>query len=72
MNFQVRLFLQLRVSAEIGDIPRDVVVSDPETTEQEGEERKESEKEEGEGRGETLEGNRRSKRKYGAARWKRK
>jgi hypothetical protein len=40
MNFQVLLFVQLRVLAETGDIPRDVVVSDPEITEEEREERK--------------------------------
>jgi hypothetical protein len=36
MNFQVLLFVPLRVFAEIGDTPGDPVVSDPEITEDEG------------------------------------
>lgn len=66
MSFQALLCVLLRVFAEIGDIPGDLVVSSPEITEEEwiGE---------GTGReGKHFEENRRSRRKYGAVRWKRK
>jgi hypothetical protein len=74
MNFHVQLFVVLRVFSEIGDTLRDLVVSDPEITEEEGigegtgrEERRGREK-----RWETLEESRRFRRKCGAARRKRK